>query len=178
MKKNSLWQQTDDLNELEQIIDQVVDDDSLSPEAREEKLQQLFNQWLEADDNWQERIEACGYRTKCLEKEAEAIKSMIDDLKDRLTIKQNEISRLKHYMQNAMQLREQTKIKGKYSTIFIKTNPPSVLLKTEPEDLPPQFQKIKVEADKTKLKQALKADKNFPYATWQQPTTSLNIRIK
>ncbi len=178
---NSLWDKTKELEWLEDQMHSIDIDEELSEEEKETKRELIFQQWLIAEGDWETKIESCGYAVKCLEKENQAIASMIDDLKARKKNKEGQIKRLKRYMLNAMQNRNKTKIKGSYSTIYTQTYKP-VILNCEPEELPQEYQRVKVEPNMTELKKALKraeqTKEGFTHAYFGLPQTSLIIRIK
>ena len=175
---DNLWNKTQDLIDLESAIAFIINDESLTEAQKEEQSQQLFSEWLEQEKDWKVKLESVAYAAKCLEKEAAAVKSMIDELHIRHTSKLNAASRLKQYILLAMQQRGETKVKGKYSTIYQQTRQP-VILRVEPEELPQEFQRVKVEPKLNELKKALKeSDGNLPYCDWGETETSLVIRIK
>ena len=175
---NNLWNKTQDLIDLEEAIAEVVDNEELDEADKEKQSQELFQQWLGQEEDWKAKLESAAYAAKCLEKEAEAVKSMIDDLKVRYASKLNSASKLKQYILLAMQEREISKVKGKYSTIYQQTRQP-VILRVTPEELPEEYQRVKVEAKLNDLKQALKTSKDdFPWADWGETEISLVIRIK
>ena len=175
---DNLWNKTQNLIDLEEAIASIQDNEELTEAQKDEQSQQLFTQWLGQEEDWKHKLESAAYATKCLEKEAAAVKSMIDELKIRHASKLNSATKLKRYILLAMQARGQNKIKGKYSTIYQQTRNP-LILDVPPEELPQQFQRIKVEARVNELKQALKANNNnLPYCRWGESETSLVIRIK
>ena len=174
----NLWNKTQDLIDLEDAIAEIALNEELSEAEKDEQSQKLFQEWLGKEEDWKHKLESAAYAAKCLEKEAAAVKSMIDDLKTRHASKLNSAAKLKQYILLAMQERGETKVKGKYSTIYQQTRQP-VILRVAPEELPVEFQRVKVEAKVNDIKQALKASKDdFPWADWGETETSLVIRIK
>ncbi len=175
---NNLWNKTQDLIDLEEAIAEIANSEELTEAEKDERSQELFQQWLGQEEDWKAKLESAAYAAKCLEKEAEAIKSMIDDLKVRYASKLNSAIKLKQYILMAMQERGISKVKGNYSTIYQQTRQP-VVLKVTPEELPEEYQRVKVEAKLNDLKQALKTSKDeFPWADWGDTEISLVIRIK
>ncbi|HHP7231699.1 MAG TPA: siphovirus Gp157 family protein [Xenococcaceae cyanobacterium] len=175
---DNLWNKTQNLIDLETAIAEVVEDESLTEAEKDERSQQLFQEWLGKEEDWKHKLESAAYAAKCLEKEAAAVKSMIDDLKVRHASKLNSAAKLKQYILLAMQERGETKVKGKYSTIYQQSRQP-VILRVEPEELPSKFQRVKVEPKLNELKKALKANNGkLPYCDWGETETSLVIRIK
>ncbi|MDJ0725604.1 MAG: siphovirus Gp157 family protein [Prochloraceae cyanobacterium] len=172
---NSLWGQTNQLEDLEQQWLEI--DLSYLPESEKEKARsEIFQEWIDKAEDWEAKIESCGYAAKCLEKEAEAIASMISDLKSRQQRKEAEAKRLKTYMMMAMQSQGIAKVKGKYSTIYTSTSS-SVQLSLPIEELPSKYHKQKIEAHKQLIKKDLTAGKPIKGAKIEQ-RSSLVIRIK
>jgi hypothetical protein len=126
---------------LKDAIALVVADESLTEAEKDEQSQGLFQQWLGKEEDWKHKLESAAYAAKCLEKEAAAVKSMIDELKLRYDSKLKATSKLKQYILLAMQERGETKVKGKYSTIYQQTRQP-VILRVAPENLPEEYQRI------------------------------------
>jgi hypothetical protein len=174
---DNLWNKTQDLIDLEEAMAQLQGNEELTIEEKDQLSQQLFNEWLEKERDWEVKLESAAYAAKCLEKEAMAIESMIKELKIRHDSKLNSAQKLKHYILLAMQARGKGKIQGKYSTIYQQTRNP-LILNVPPEELPQQYQRVKVEAKINDLKQALKENNNLPYCRWGEAETSLVIRIK
>jgi len=172
---NSLWGQTNQLEDLEQQWLEI--DLSYLPEEQKEKARaDIFQQWIDKAEDWEAKIESCGYAAKCLEKEAEAIASMISDLKSRQQRKEAEAKRLKTYMMMAMQSQGIAKVKGKYSTIYTSTSS-SVQLSLPIEELPSKYHKQNIVADKQLIKKDLTAGKRIKGAKIEK-RSSLVIRIK
>ena len=172
---NSLWGLTNQLEDLEHQWLEI--DFSYLPEEEKEKARaEIFQQWIDKAEDWEAKIESCGYAAKCLEKEAEAIASMISDLKSRQQRKEAEAKRLKTYMMMAMQSQGVAKVKGKYSTIYTSTSS-SVQLSLPVEELPSKYHKQKIEAHKQLIKKDLTAGKRIKGAKIEQ-RSSLVIRIK
>ncbi|MGV2831986.1 siphovirus Gp157 family protein [Myxosarcina sp. GI1(2024)] len=175
---DNLWNKTQDLIELEEAIAEIANSEELTEAEKDQRSQQLFQQWLGKEQDWKAKLESAAYAAKCLEKEAAAVKSMIDELRVRQVSKLNSANKLKQYILLAMQQRGESKVKGKYSTIYQQTRQP-VVLKVAAAELPEEYQRIKVEAKLNDIKQALKTSKNgFPWADWGETETSLIIRIK
>ena len=98
---NSLWGQTNQLEDLEQQW-RDIDNSYMSEDRKEKARAEIFDRWISQTEDWESKLESCGYAAKCLEKEANAIASMISDLRSRQQRKEAEAKRLKTYMTIAM----------------------------------------------------------------------------
>lgn len=101
---------------------------------------------------WEEKMENVALYIKNLRAEAEAVKKEKQALADRQRVLDNKADWLKQYLQNNLH-------GEKYSTsrVAISYRKSQAVVCEAPEKLPEQYQRIKVEADKTALKDALKA---------------------
>ena len=52
-----LWELSDEIQQLENAYAIIVDDENLSSEERETKLQSTFNQWLETGESFKQKAE-------------------------------------------------------------------------------------------------------------------------
>ena len=52
-----LWELSDEIQQLENAYAIIVDDENLSSEERETKLQSTFNQWLETGKSFKVKAE-------------------------------------------------------------------------------------------------------------------------
>lgn len=75
-----------------------------------------------------EKVESVAIVIKTLEAEAEAFKAEEKRLSERRKARENEIRRLKNYLEYAMKTAGEKKVKGKLYTINIQKNPPSINL--------------------------------------------------
>lgn len=106
-------------------------------------------------------------RAKFLNDEAEKFETMAKR-------ETNQIDRLKQAMDGALKLRDQTKLDLPHYKLSYRSSQ-SVELAVEPSDLPEQFQRIKIEADKTAIKQAILDQQDVPFAKLVEKR-SLQIR--
>ena len=107
--------------------------------------------------------------------EIDAIKAEVDRLNSRRKTIENRTSWLKGYMQENLESLGMDKIDTELFSVRIQANPPSVDVQCEATDLPVQYQRVKVEADKTAIKEALKAGETIDGCTLSQ---SKSLRIK
>jgi len=137
------------------------------------KLYEISNQFkaldeinLESDDDVQafadlyaglqvsltEKIENCCMVLRNAQAEADAITEERARLDDRRKALENKIDRLREYMLHEMEGIGVDSVKGALFSVRIQNNPQSVQVDG---DVPEEYQRVKVEADKTKIRQAL-----------------------
>lgn len=88
-------------------------------------------------------------------------------IRDRRQALENRTKRFKDWLVFTIKNRsDEWKIKGNVSTLSVRHSR-SLELDVEPENLPPRFQRVKIEADKTKIGDALKAGRKTKFAHLQ-----------
>ena len=161
---SSLYELTGDFLRAYELIDaEEYDEDFLI-----ETLEQI-NEDIE--------IKADGYAKimKNYAAEAEALKKEEERLYARRKAKENAVSRMKKSLQESMEATGKTKFKTELFSFGIQNNAPSVVLDKEVSELPEEYQKITVEANKTAIKEALKKGERFDFAHLEE-SASLRIR--
>jgi len=121
-----------------------------------------------------EKLENCAAVVKTIDAEAEAIAAEEKRLATRRRALQNSADRLKAYMRDGMDAAQMVKHKGKLFTISLQDNPPAVVVDDE-ASLPRDYCRVKVEPDKTAIKDALKNGVEVP-GVHLEHTKSLRIR--
>ena len=93
---------------------------------------------------------------------------------------ENAVAALKARLQQYLELRGLERLKGVIWTAALQRNPTSVRVLVEPEQLPAEYQRVTIAADKRKLEADLKAPEGHPEVTqWAEfapPTHHLRIR--
>lgn len=147
------------LYEINQQITEAFDaavDPETGEVVNEEALDKLRDLQMSRDD----KVENIGLWIKDLKADADALKSERDGFNDRLKAVNNKIESLQKYLQNSL---AGEKFKTARLSISYR-NTPSVNV-TDFDSLPFEFKRFKdPEADKAKIKQAIKAGQTVPGA--------------
>lgn len=158
----TLYELTDNYQHVLEIAEQ------LDEETLKDTLDSL-------DDAIDSKAENSAKVIRELEGNINTLTSEIQRLNERKTALNNNVKRIKEYLQNEMESVGKTKVKSERFTIGIQNNPPSVRVEDErkiPRDyFTPQDPKL----DKTKLKDELKRGKEIEGAELRQ-TRGLRIR--
>ncbi len=104
-----------------------------------------------------EKIENTACYIKNLKAEADAIKAEENSLKERRQAKEHQIERLKNGMMECMSHLGIKKVEGARARVTISTRAGASVLISPDAVIPGEYQRTKVEPDKTALKEALKA---------------------
>lgn len=126
-----------------------------------------FRQWepsekekevlITLDGDLDKKLVGYGYIIKNLDAESQALETEIKRLTAKKKAKERHIAILKERMQLAMMENGKDVIDDPIMPVQLIFNPPSVRLDIDPKHLPIEYQRIKVEADRTALSKALKA---------------------
>jgi len=154
-------------NELRQLL---IDTDELDP-VMEEKIDKLSLDLYAKCDG------VCRVLAE-IEGEAAAYKHEIDRLSATMQVKTNAVARLKNYLKTSLETIGETKFKTTlFSLSVCKNAVPSVDIDPErASELPEEFQRLKVEANKKALGDAWKEGKELP--GFVSVTQGTHLRIK
>ncbi|MBE9170868.1 siphovirus Gp157 family protein [Pleurocapsales cyanobacterium LEGE 06147] len=153
-----LWELSEEIQQLETAIALLLEDDSLTDEERETKLEQAFSQWLEAGESFKVKAEQVAAYICHQEALAETRKAEARRIRTLAEQAENQTTRLRHYLTNQMIRSEVSRIDGVTVKIGLRKKPPRVMLNVPPEELPPEYVKVTYEPKLTKIKELLKVD--------------------
>jgi flagellar motor protein MotB len=151
-----LWELSDSIRELEESIAAILEDDSLSEETHETKLQQAFSQWLATGESFKIKAEQVAAYIRHQEALAEARKAEAKRIRALAEIAENQANRLRNYLTSQMLRAGTDKIDGATVKISLRKKPPQVVLNISPEELPTECVKVTYEPKLTKIKELLK----------------------
>jgi hypothetical protein len=151
-----LWELSSEIEQLEDAIAEILDQDELSDEEREQQLELIFSQWLLADNNFDKKAISVAHFIKHLEALAEARKTEYRRLRNLAEQSDKQAERLRYYLASNLVKLNKKRIQGVAATVSLRKNPVKVILNCEPEQLPPEFQRVTVEPRLTAIKDYLK----------------------
>lgn len=152
---SSLYALTEELLKLDHILAAAGGDLSVESDGA------TLEDWLKAYE-WQvgEKVDAYGGLIKNWEADVEAIAAEAKRLRDRATVIENKIKRLKETAKLAMTMRGIRKLEGTLFTIAIQKNggkPPLVMLVDDLAKIPTKFLKNNPSVDSDAVRLALEA---------------------
>jgi hypothetical protein len=153
-----LWELSEIIGELETAIAAIQDDETLTDEEREIKLEQVFTQWLEAGESFKAKAEQVAAYIRHQEALVEARKAEAKRIRNLAEQAENQANRLRRYLTNQMILTGQTRIDGVTVKIGLRQKPPRVMLNVPPEELPPEYVQVEYTPKLAKIKELLKSD--------------------
>lgn len=153
-----LWELSEEIKELEAAISAIAEDENLSDEDKETKLQETFAQWLETGESFKTKAEQVARYIRHQEVLAEARKTEARRIKELATQAENQAGRLRKYLLDQMIRSNVAKIDGISTKIGLRKKQPAVLLNVSAEKLPAEYVQVSYKPDLTKIRKLLKAD--------------------
>ena len=160
-----LWELSDGIQELENAIACIQEDDSLTDEDRETKLEETFNEWLEVGESFKDKAEQVASYIRHQEALAEARKTEAKRIQALAKQAENGATRLRKYLVAQMIRSDVKKIDGVTVKIGLRKKQPQVLINVPPEELPAEYVKVTHKADLTKIRKLLKSDSEIDWAS-------------
>ena len=153
-----LWELSGEIQQLETAIALIVENETLTEEEREDKLQETFSEWLEAGESFKVKAEQVASYIRHQEALAEARKAEAKRIQALAKQAENGATRLRNYLTAQMLRSGVNRIDGVSAKIGLRKKQPIVLINVPPEELPSDYVKVTYKADLTKIRALLKAD--------------------
>ncbi|VEP17134.1 conserved hypothetical protein [Hyella patelloides LEGE 07179] len=153
-----LWELSDEIQELETAISLIQEDETLSDGEREIKLEETFNQWLEAGESFKSKAEQVASFIRHQEALAAARKEEAKRIQALAKQAENEANRLRKYLIAQMVRSDVKRIDRVSAKISLRKKQPQVLLNVPTEELPTEYVRVTHKPDLTKIRAKLKAD--------------------
>ena len=153
-----LWELSDNIQELENAISDLQENENLTEEERETKLEETFNQWLEAGDSFKSKAEQVAQFIRHQEALAEARKTEAKRIQNLAKQAENSAARLRKYLIAQMIRSDVKKIDGTTVKIGLRKKQPQILINVPPEELPAEYVNVTYKANLTEIRKLLKSD--------------------
>ena len=105
-----LWELSDEIVQLENLIDEIEDCEDLTESEKEVRLNHVFSEWLNNDSKFNEKAEKVAQYIKYLEAVTEARKAEVKRLKALAESSEKQGAKLREY---ALREGKRQKVKGK-----------------------------------------------------------------
>jgi hypothetical protein len=157
-KQTRLWQLSEIIEELETAIALIQEDDTLTDEQRETKLEQAFTDWLEVGESFRFKAEQVAAYIRHQEALAEARKQEAKRIRTLAEQAENQANRLRRYLLNQMLATGNTRIDGATVKIGLRQKPPRVMINCDYSELPTEYVNVEYTPKLSKIKELLKAE--------------------
>ena len=124
------------------VIAIIVDNEDLTDEDREIKLEETFNQWLETGQSFKTKAEQVASYIRHQEALAEARKTEAKRIQALAKQAENGATRLRKYLVAQMIRSDVKKIDGVTVKIGLRKKQPQILINVPPEELPDKYVNI------------------------------------
>ena len=159
-----LWELSEQIQQLENAIATIQEDETLSDEERESKLEQAFTQWLETGDSFKVKAEQVAAYIRHQESLVEARKAEAKRIRTLAEQAENQVTRLRRYLTNQMLLSGVNRIDGVSVKIGLRQKPPRVMIRCDYSELPPEYVKIEYTPKLSVIKDYLKTHPDIDWA--------------
>ena len=153
-----LWELSEEIRELENAISAIADNETLTEEVREMKLQKMFAQWLSTGESFKVKAEQVARYIRHQETLAEARKAEARRIRELASQAENGANRLRKYLLDQMLRSDIKKVDGVAVKIGLRKKQPAVLLNISAEKLPPEYVQVSYKPDLAKIRKLLKCN--------------------
>ena len=160
-----LWELSDNIQQLETVISDIQENENLTDEERETKLEETFNKWLETGESFKSKAEQVAQFIRHQEALAEARKTEAKRIQALAKQAENGAARLRKYLIAQMIRSDVKKIEGVTVKIGLRKKQPQILINVPPEELPDEYVKVTHKPDLTKIRALLKSDAEIDWAS-------------
>ena len=167
-KSTRLWELSEEIQQLENVISDIQENEDLSDEEREAKLEENFNQWLETGESFKVKAEEVAAYIRHQEALAEARKTEAKRIQNLAKQAENSAARLRKYLIYQMIRSDVKKIDGVKVKIGLRKKQPQILINVPPEELPSEYVKVTHKPDLTKIRSLLKSDAEIEWASYSE----------
>jgi hypothetical protein len=172
----TLWELSDDLITLENLIEDIQDDETLSENEKEAKIESLFENWLKASDSFDDKALRVAAYIRHQESVAEARKKEAQRIMALSKQSQGQADRLRLYLTQQMTKLGKFKVEGIDGKVSLRKLPPKVAI-ADPDLIPDEFLKIEATPRLSEIKKAIKSDPSIDWAYLEDSDNySLSIR--
>ncbi len=146
----NIYEITQDLLRIQSMMD--------DPELDE----QMLKDTMEAvEGEFEYKAEGYAKVMKNMMTDVDALREEAKRMTERATSIENNIKRMKTILYQSMKVTGKTKFKGEKFSFWIQKNPISTIVEINEKELPTQYQRIKVEADLGKIREAIESGEDL-----------------
>lgn len=173
---STLWELSSDLLNLENLIETIQDNEDLTEEEKETKINELFTNWIQSSQDFENKALRVAAYIRHQEAVANAQKEEAKRIMELSKASQRQADRLRGYLINQMALTGKTKIEGIDGKLSLRKLPPKVAI-TDPTLIPQEYLKVEVSPKLNEIKKAIKENPSIEWAKMEDSTDySLTIR--
>ncbi len=139
----------------------IQENETLTDDDREAKLEVTFNQWLETGQSFKTKAEQVAQFIRHQEALAEARKTEAKRIQALAKQAENGATRLRKYLVAQMLRSDVKKIDGTTVKIGLRKKQPQILINVPTEELPAEYLNVTYKANLTEIRKLLKSDSDI-----------------
>ncbi len=163
-----LWALSDEIQQLENAIACIHEDETLTDDDREAKLEETFNEWLEAGASFKDKAEQVAQFIRHQEALAEVRKTEAKRIQALAKQAENGAARLRKYLIAQMIRSDVKKIDGVTVKVGLRKKQPQILINVPPEELPTEYVNVTYKANLTEIRKLLKSEAEISWASFSE----------
>jgi DNA-binding SARP family transcriptional activator len=163
-KTPKLWELSEEVNRLEELLYDIEAQDGLTEAEREVYYETVLNDWLSTGKEFDDKACNVAAYIKHLEALAEARKNEYRRLRDLAEQSDKQAQRLRNYLIQNMQKLDKKKVNGINANLSLRKKPAKVVLNCPPEDLPAKFMKVEISPLLSELKKYVQSNPDCSFA--------------
>ena len=172
-----LWELSNEIQQLEDAIALLQEDETITDEEREAKLEEAFDRWLETGESFKVKAERLAAYIRHQEALAAVRKEEAKRINTLARQAENQADRLRKYLVAQMIRSNVKRIDGVTAKIGLRKKQPNVLLNILLEESPAEYVKVTHKPDLSKIRALLKTDAVIDWASLsEQYEYSVTIR--
>ena len=172
-----LWELSQDIEMLEEAIATIAQDPNISDEDKESLTEDAFKQYLETEQDFEDKALKVADYIRHLEAITQARKEEARRLQGLAKQSENKANRLRGYLVTQMLVTSKKKIEGVTGKLSVRKKPLVLKLLVDNDQLPQDFQKVSIEANKQAIKQYIKEHDDCSFACLED-TGEYSLTIK
>jgi DNA-binding SARP family transcriptional activator len=163
-KTPKLWEISEEVNRLEQLLCDIEEREDLTESEREGYYEIVLNDWLSTGKEFDDKACNVAAYIKHLEALAEARKNEYRRLRDLAEQSDKQAQRLRNYLIQNMQKLDKKKVNGINASLSLRKKPAKVTLNCPPEDLPAKFMKVEITPRLSEIKKHIQSNPDCAFA--------------
>ncbi len=171
-----LWEIVGEMTSLENIISDLLEDDSIEDEKKEALMSVAFCNWLAKSGDFEQKALQVAQYIKHQEALAEARKTEYRRLRALAEQAEKQAERLRNYLVREMQKTNKSRIEGATGKLSLRKKPKKVLLNCEPQEIPSEFVKIEFSPKLNAIKDYLEKHPDCDWAYFSEGDCTLFIK--
>jgi len=171
-----LWELSVNLTDFEDAIADIQDSD-LTEGEKEARINELFNEYLILDSDFDRKVEAVAVYIKRVEALTEARRAEYRRIRSLAEQSEKDADSLREYLVHYMNKHGKTRVEGTSCKVSLRQKPARVCLNCEPVELPSEFQRVNIEPKLNEIKKHLRLNPDCNWA-FLSNQTEFSLMIK